>query len=315
MKSISIICPVYNEETSILPFYNRLNAVIDPLRSKYDIELIFTNNRSEDKTLSEIQKIREFDKNVHVLTYSRNFGYQASVLGGLTMAASDGMIVIDVDCEDPPEMIPEFLNKWEEGYDIVYGLRMNRPEWKGLVYLRKLFYKVLKFTADADIILNMAEFSLVSSHVRDVMIKNNTTYPFLRSEIGYVGFSHHGIPYDRQTRINGKTHYNYWTMLIFGIGGILSSSTFPMRVAVYFLPFFILLNMIMLGLDLFLTIPGLFKFLVVFDFIYGISLLTTYGIYLARIYKNSISRPVFIVDWKHSFPDQLYFNKKRLKQE
>ncbi len=297
---ISIICPVHNEQESIPVFYSRLQNAVAPLRKEYDFDLMFINDRSTDKTLDVIHKIREKDSSIQVLTLSRNFGYQAAVLAGMKFAHGKGIFTIDVDCEDPPELIPQFVAKWKEGYDVVYGLREGRPESRILIELRKLFYRSLKIMADSDIVLDMAEFALISSHVRDIIVDNQNTFPFLRAEIGYVGFSRIGIKYDRQSRVRGKSHYNIWRMSVFAGGGILTSSTFPMRFAFYLMPLFVVLNIFLLALDLILHTASLFKVLVVFDLVYGISLLTVYGLYIARIYKNSISRPVFVIDWKLS---------------
>jgi dolichol-phosphate mannosyltransferase len=301
---ISIICPVYNEEQAIPLFYERLTSAVSPLSERYEFELIFTNNRSSDGTLDIIRALREKDPSVQVLTLSRNFGYQASVLAGITHAAGDAIIVIDVDCEDPPEMIPRFIAKWEEGYDIVYGRRANRPEPRPLVFMRKLFYRLLRLMADTDIVLDMAEFGLVSSRVRDVMRANKNSFPFLRAEIGYSGFSRYGITYDRQQRTTGKSYYNLWGMFLFAAAGILSISTFPMRIAAYAWPLVVLANLVLLALDLAGLSSNAFKLLVALDLLYCVTLLTTHGLYLARIYKNDIARPVFIVDWKLSFINQ-----------
>ncbi len=300
---ISIICPVHNEQESIPVFYSRLQHAIAPLRKIYDFDLTFINDSSTDNTLNVIEELRTKDSSIQALTLSRNFGYQAAVLAGMKYARGNGIFTIDVDCEDPPELIPQFVAKWKEGYDVVYGLREGRPEARIIIKLRRLFYRSLKIMADSDIVLDMAEFALISSHVRDIIVDNQNTFPFLRAEIGYVGFSRIGIKYDRQLRVRGKSHYNIWRMSVFAGGGILTSSTFPMRFAFYLMPLFVLLNIFLLGLNLITNSATFFKVLVTFDLVYGISLLTVYGLYIARIYKNSISRPVFVIDWKRSFYD------------
>lgn len=304
---VSVICPVYNEEQAIPIFYERLIKAVSPLSDRYHFELIFTNNRSSDGTLDVIRALREKDNIVQVITLSRNFGYQASVLAGITHATGDAIIVIDVDCEDPPEMIPQFIAKWEEGFDIVYGLRANRPEPRPLIFMRKLFYRLLRLTADTDIVLDMAEFALVSSRVRDVMRANKNSYPFLRAEIGYAGFLRYGITYDRQQRTIGKSYYNLWGMFLFAAAGILSVSTFPLRMGAYVWPLILLLNLVLLVVDLTGVSSSAFKMLVALDLVYCITLLTSQGLYLARIYKNNMARPVFIIDWKLSLvnPDKL----------
>lgn len=296
-KLVSIICAVHNEEKTVQMFYDRLIKIINNL--DYTFEIIFTNNRSTDSTLSIIQQLIRIDPRIKVLTFSRNFGYQCSVQAGMTYAKGDCMITIDVDCEDPPELIPVFIKKWEEGFDIVYGVRTNRPESRLLIGMRNLFYKILRFTADTEIILNMAEFGLIANYVRDGIVNNTNTFPFLRTEIAYSGYKRFGVKYDREKRIAGETHYNFWRMAIFAIGGILSSSTFPFRLAVFVFPLVLIFNLLMLIADIFFG--GMyFKLLAVFDFLYISLLLTTHGIYLARIYKNGLGRPLYIVDWKMS---------------
>ncbi|MBK9502050.1 MAG: glycosyltransferase family 2 protein [Leptospiraceae bacterium] len=296
-KTISIICAVHNEEKTIPLFYDRIKNVLKDL--DYNFEIIFTNNRSTDRSLSIIQDLMKKDSRIKVLTFSRNFGYQCSVQAGMTYAKGDCIITIDVDCEDPPELIPEFLKNWEAGYDIVYGIRTNRPESKILIGMRNLFYKILRFTADTDIILNMAEYGLIANYVRDQIINNKNTFPFLRTEIAYSGYKRYGVIYNREKRIAGETHYNFWRMAIFAIGGILSSSTFPFRLAVYLFPFVTLINLLLVLGDI--VWGGYFyKILVVSDLTYFHFLLVTHGIYLARIYKNGLGRPLYIVDWQFS---------------
>lgn len=299
-KLISIICPVYNEEENIPIFYNRLQNAIHFLKSKYNFELIFTDNGSTDKTLSVLKTLHEEDLNVQAIAMSRNFGYQASVLAGMKHAKGDAIITIDVDCEDPPELIPAFIEKWKEGFDIVYGQRCNRPENKIMIGIRKFFYRLLKFVADSDIITDMAEFALISSYVRDSVVDNESTYPFLRTDIAYAGYSKVGIKYDRQKRMIGKTHYNFWKMGLFAVGGILSSSTFPMRLGIYLSPILFFINLV-----LFLVYTSgfwqhAFSLLVTFDLTFLVTQISIYGLYIARIYKNSIKRPIYIINRKKS---------------
>jgi glycosyltransferase involved in cell wall biosynthesis len=299
-KTVSIICAVHNEEKAISLFYARLKDVLKDLN--YNFELIFTNNRSTDNTLHIINELMTKDPIVRVLTFSRNFGYQSSVQAGMTHARGECIITIDVDCEDPPELIPVFLKKWEEGFDIVYGIRTNRPEPKIVIEMRNWFYKILRFTADAEIILNMAEFGLIANYVRDGIINNKNTFPFLRTEIGYSGYQRYGVIYNREKRIAGETHYNFWRMTLFAIGGILSSSTFPFRLAVYTYPLIVVYNIFFFLADIF-SGGYYFKILVISDFLYLSLILVIHGIYLARIYKNGLGRPLYIVDWRLSSKD------------
>jgi dolichol-phosphate mannosyltransferase len=297
---ISVICPVFNEEKTIPIFYKRLQAALAPLRQRYDFELLFTNNRSTDRTLEVIHELRREDPSVQVLTLSRNFGYQASVLAGMRHASGQAVVVIDADCEDPPEMLPHFILEWEKGYDIVYGKRERRPEFFGVQLMRKLFYRLNRSVADSEIILDMAEFALVSAHVRDVIVDNQSTFPFLRTEVGYVGFERKGILYEREGRVQGRSHYNFFRMAQFAVGGILSSSTFLLRLSVYLAPALLALSLALLFVDILLGYEKAFHALVTADLMYLVFFTSAVCVYLARVYKNGVDRPVFIVDWKKS---------------
>lgn len=300
-KLVSIICPVYNEQVNIQMFYDRMETALSNLRGLYKFEYIFTNNRSTDNTLEIISSLRELDKRVQMITFSRNFGYQASVLAGLHYAKGDASIVIDVDCEDPPEMIPSFIEKWQEGYDIVYGIRKKRQENIIVQEARNLFYWLLNKVGDHEIIMNMAEFGLITKEVRQEILNNKSTFPFLRTEISYAGFNQIGINYIRQARQYGKTHYNFWGMAQFAVGGILSSSTFLLRLSAFIGAVFVLLNALALFFEITNLISKAFEVIVILDLMYLVFFMATISIYIARIYKNGVQRPIFIVDKRHTF--------------
>ena len=297
-KLVSIISAVYNEQHTIPIFYGRLQRAIAEVRDEFDFELIFTNNASQDATAKVIADLREKDPSVQLVTFSRNFGYQASIQAGLTYAGGDASIVIDVDCEDPPEMIPEFLKHWQGGYDIVYGIRQDRPEPWIIKKFRSAFYHILGASADMDIVLFMAEFSLITREVREAILLNQTSFPFLRAEIGYAGFARFGIPYSRQKRVAGETHYNLIGMTIFAVAGILTASTVLMRLAVYVLPLIFLSNAALITWDVLTGGSTGFRLCVTLDLLYIICLLTAFGLYIARIYKNGMRRPNFLISRK-----------------
>ena len=300
-KRVSIVCPVFNEEEAVPLFYERMQKAITPLRAEIDFELIFTNNRSTDRTLEVILALREQDPTVQVISLSRNFGYQASVTSGLRYATGDAIVVIDVDCEDPPELIPQFIEEWRKGYDIVYGLRWKRSELHVVHLMRKAFYRINKAVADSDIILDMAEFALVGAYVRDQMLANNSTYPFLRAEAAFVGFQRKGIAYQRQPRLRGKTHYNFMGMARFAIAGILSSSTFPLRLVAYVCWPLLLLDLVLLIAIAVMASPTrLFLVGVMVNMVFLVFSIAFVALYLARTYKNAVARPLYIVDWRYT---------------
>jgi dolichol-phosphate mannosyltransferase len=299
-KLVSIICPVYNEQVNIQMFYDRLETTLSDLRDLYKFEYIFTNNRSTDNTVEIISNLREHDKRVQLISFSRNFGYQASVLAGLHYAKGDASIVIDVDCEDPPEMIPSFIEKWQEGYDIVYGIRKKRQENVLVQESRNFFYWLLNKVGDHEIIMNMAEFGLITKDVRQEILNNKSTFPFLRTEISYAGFNQIGINYIRQARQYGKTHYNFWGMAQFAVGGILSSSTFLLRLSAFIGAVLVLLNAFAVFFEITNSVNKAFEVIVILDLMYLVFFMATISIYIARIYKNGVQRPVFIVDKRYT---------------
>ena len=303
-KKISVVCPVYNEGEAINLYYERFQKATACLGDRYRIELTFINNCSTDNTLDEIKKIQSDQISIQYISLTRNFGYQSSVLCGLTYATGEAIVVNDVDCEDPPELIPKFVEKWEEGYDIIYGQRGKRPESLSLTFCRKLFYRITRAIADNDFILDMAEFSLFTKRVRDEVVKIKTTFPFIRNELAYVGFRIIGIPYDRELRVGGKSNYNGFKgmlrMIKFAVAGILTASTFPLRLIFYLAAPLLLVNLI--AAILYLTNPAVIPIhlIHILNSMFLISAVTFLSTYMARVYKDGIKRPVFIIDWKNT---------------
>jgi polyisoprenyl-phosphate glycosyltransferase len=304
---VTIVCPVFNEEKAVPLFYERFVKAIAPCEERVSIELLFVNNRSTDSTLEIVRGLQAKDPRVKVITFSRNYGYQASITGGMRHATGDAVGNIDVDCEDPPEMIPRFIDKWLGGVDVVYGLRDKREEFFLMHLGRKLFYRGTRGIADHDIILDMAEFFLVDKRVRDAALTTKSTFPFVRGQVGFVGFRREGIPYKRERRIVGETHYNLLGAARFGIAGILSSSTLPLRVLAYMGVSWFLANLVAailllaIGDRIALSWPVRIVGAVAF-FQLGWMMLAfgALGIYLARVYKDVLGLPLYVVDEKLS---------------
>jgi dolichol-phosphate mannosyltransferase len=270
------------------------------LSERYRCELVFTNNASSDGTVDCIKEIAAANPNVYLITISKNVGYQASLECGLRTARGEVFVFIDVDCEDPPEMILDFVKWYEEGYDIVYGERIDRAEPRLLMWGRKVFYRVLKALADDEVILDMAEFSLLAGHVREAIIKDHSSFPFIRASIGRIGFNRKNLPYKRHKRAAGATHFRLFGMAYFAIAGILSSSTLFLRLPIFLLPFWLLA---VTGLYLYRIysqnqwLDAAILFLVLAYFGSAISFIS---IYVGRTYKNSLGRPNFVIDNKRS---------------
>lgn len=300
-----IICPVYNEEKVVPLFFDRALPVINELSARYKVDLLFINNASTDGTYQAIQKLRQEHIFVYVITLSRNVGYQCSLECGLRNAKGDIISFIDVDCEDPPEMILDFVNRYEQGYDIVYGERVDREEIAVIKQLRKLFYHIVHRIADDDVILYMAEFSLLTSEVRDAIIKDQNSFPFIRSSIARVGFNRIGLPYKRHRRIGGATHYNLIGMIVFATAGILASTTLPLRLPIFVLPLWLTLTGILGFLQIetgnpWFTYTNIF---VAAAYLGGTGAFT--ALYVARTYKNGLQRPNYVMHrrFTHLQPD------------
>lgn len=298
---LTVIVPVLNEAETIPLFFNRINPVLSKIAKNYKVNLLFLNNASTDKSFEVISKIRQTSNFVHLITMSSNVGYQRSIECGLRNARGDIFVVIDVDCEDPPEMILQFIDHYEKGFDLVYGLRADRSESKIMKLCRKYFYHIVKGVSDDEILLYMAEFALLTSEVRDATIASVDSFPFLRSSMARVGFNRIGISYKRQPRIAGETHYNLYGMFVFAIASILSSTTFPLRLPLYFMPWW---TLGCVSLVWSYSVAGNFFYLLlltIMSCIYIGGTLSSIALYLARTYKNGLQRPNYFIHKRYSF--------------
>jgi glycosyltransferase involved in cell wall biosynthesis len=293
--TLAVLCPVYNEQDAIPLFLKRMMNIFAQLGAHYAPSLYFIDNGCTDASMSIIRSFHQSHPNVFAIVMSRNFGYQSALEAGLRTVTANLYVMIDVDCEDPPEMIMDFLRHYEEGFEIVYGERADRPEPPILKGLRKLYYRIVRWLADDNFVLNMAEFSLITAEVRNAILQDASSTPFLRASIGRIGFRRKNLPYRRHSRIAGKTHYNFVSLTLFGIVGILSSSTVVLRAPAYVLPFWALA---MTGIAILATVsPGGWQIpaLLLLGFGYlGFSVAFN-GLYIARVYKNGLQRPNAIV--------------------
>lgn len=292
-KKLAVVIPCHNESANVEPFYESARKVLDVM--PLDWALLFVNDASADDTLDKILALRKRDPRVRVATLTRNFGYHSALVAGLSSAEADLYAIVDVDGEDPPEMLAKFHEAVEKGAHTVYGIRNERPEPAHIIFFRWLFYWVNQHIADGPIKLWMAEFGMFTRPVRDYILANRTTFPFLRAELAYVGLRMEGVPYVRQPRLHGNSHYNFWHMSMFAIGGFLASSTFPLRASLYLSAGFAALYAVLLAA----LKPGLVEagaLAAVLGFLFLLPTLPMLALYLARTYKNVTARPVFFLD-------------------
>ena len=230
---ISIIVPVLNEEQNIHRLYTTVNETLAPLASRYDVEFIFTDNHSTDNSYELLRGLAEKDQRVHVIRFSRNFGFQASIMTGYLNAQGDAAIQLDCDLQDPPAMIHEFIQHWEQGYKVVYGVRKKRKEGWLVTMLRKVFYRVINALSEHPLPIDAGDFRLVDRRIIEELRKTNEATPYLRGKIATMGFRQIGIPYDRDARTHGESKFRFSDLMRLAVDGILNHSIAPLRLATY----------------------------------------------------------------------------------
>ena len=290
---LTVIVPAHNEEANIQMFYERIFPVLSSLEVS-DWEILFMNNASTDATLDRILQLREREPRVKVITLTRNFGLQASLTAGLSSRESALYAIIDVDCEDPPELLVQFLREIRAGAHTAYGIRSTRDEPAWLTSFRGLIYWINRQIADFPTLLWMAEFVMITRTVRDAVVANKSAFPFVRSEIAYAGLKAVGIPYFRASRKHGLSHVNFRGMAEFAVG-FLTSSTFPLRFTLY-LSALVMLLFVTGVLSLGMALAQCAAWAVLLGFAYLLVTIPVLSVYVARTYKNSLARPLFIID-------------------
>lgn len=230
MKKISIVIPMYNEHEIANMCYKRINEVIKQLNN-YEYEIIFINDGSKDNTQLILEEIAKEDKNVKILSFSRNFGHQAAVTAGIKYVTGDAIVIMDADLQDPPELIPDMLKLWEDGNEVIYGKR-NARKGESLFKLMtaKMFYNTLNALSDVDIPKDTGDFRLVDRKVVDTINNLPEHNKFLRGLFSWVGYKQYAYEYERQERKAGKTKYPLKKMLKLASDGIVSFSTKPLKI-------------------------------------------------------------------------------------
>lgn len=230
MKLISIVTPCYNEESNVSDLYAQVKNVFKQL-PQYRYEHIFIDNSSTDKTVDELKALAKEDKNVKIIINSRNFGHIRSPYHGLLQAQGDAVISLVADLQDPPQLIHEFLKKWEEGYKIVIGVKPKSQESKLMFFIRRLGYSFINRISDIKLIKNFTGFGLYDKHVIAILHNYDDPYPYFRGMIADIGFDIAEIPYNQPVRKRGVTKNNLYSLYDIGMLGITSYSKIPLRLA------------------------------------------------------------------------------------
>ncbi len=300
--AISVVVPVYNEEENLETLYQRLCLAIET--SGESFECIFVNDGSSDRSQSILQELAARDSRVSVLELARNFGHQTALSAGLDFARGEGIVLIDADLQDTPESIPMFIQRWREGYEVVYAIRTERKEnWiKRSGY--RCFYRLLQQVAKVDIPLDAGDFCIMDRKVVDILNAMPERNRFIRGIRSWVGFKQLGVPVERHARNAGCAKYSYSDLVFLALDGLVSFSFVPLRIISMvgisvslfsvFIAMFYAVKKIFYGL----YPPGFATLVVLISFFAGTQLVTigVIGEYIGRIFDEVKRRPLYIVE-------------------
>lgn len=302
---LSVCIPVYNEEENVRACYESLKPILDGLGPDLAWEMVFTDNHSTDATFTLLCTLAKEDPRVRVFRFSKNFGYQRSILTAYLKARGDAVIQMDVDLQDPPEMIPEFVRLWREGHDVVYGVRRTRKEGRAITWARRAFYHLVRRLSEDELPLEAGDFRLLDRKIVTLLAGMEDAQPYLRGSIAAMGFSQVGVPYDRRARERGQSKFSFGALVGLALDGILNHSVIPLRVATFIglavslLTLLMILGYIVAKLVVGLSMPPGFPTIVVL-LLGSLSLnalfLGIIGEYLGRIYKQVKRKPITIIE-------------------
>lgn len=320
MKKISIIVPAYNEEASLPYLYERLTKVVEPLEDKYEFEFLFVNDGSKDKTVEIIKKYRKKDKRISYIDFARNFGKEIAMKAGIDYVSADAVIFIDADLQDPPELIPELIKYWEEGYDDVYARRKSRKRETWLKkFTSKMYYRVLQSLTSVEIQIDTGDFRLLDKRCVNVLKSMNETDRNSKSMFSWIGYKKKAVYYDRDPRVAGKTKFNYKKLMNLALDGITSFTTTPLRLSTNLaIPTFLMLfvyfiYVIIKAIVTHTAIQAFQAIILLILFFSGVQILLfgIVGEYLGRIFNESKNRPLYLVN---EYNDKREDNDKLLKK-
>lgn len=302
MKKVTLLVPVYNEEAMLSTLYGRLIDLIKR-NSNYEWEILFINDGSSDNTLAVIRQLRQSDLRVNYVNLSRNFGKEVAMLAGFDYTTGDCCVVMDADLQDPPELVDQMLQYWEEGYDDIYAKRRHRGEESWLRRRLSLaFYTLLQKMSRIDILPNVGDFRLLDRRCVLTLRRMREQERYTKGLFCWIGYNKKGIEFDRGDRLAGHSSWSFFKLLNLAIEGITSSSTAPLRIATFcgmlcgissfIYAIYFLVKTIMFG-DQAAGFPTL---IVAILFLGGIQLfsLGVIGEYIGRIFKETKGRPAYI---------------------
>jgi len=298
---LSVVIPVYNEQENLAALYSRLIAALEPVEPNF--EIVFVNDGSRDDSAAILESLALRDPRVQVIELARNFGHQIAISAGLDFARGEAVIVMDADLQDPPEVLPKFIAKWREGYEVVYAIREQRKEgwFKRAAYA--LFYRLLQRIANIQIPLDSGDFCIMDRRVVDVLIRMPERNRFVRGIRSWIGLNQTGLAYERHARYAGKPKYTFTRLVYLALDGLVSFSFVPLRMitllgfGVSALSILLAIGYAIQKLTVGLNPPGFATTVVAIFFLAGIQLITmgVIGEYVGRIFEEVKQRPLYVV--------------------
>ncbi|MGD0050291.1 MAG: glycosyltransferase family 2 protein [Vulcanimicrobiaceae bacterium] len=301
---LSIVAPLYNEEGNVTELVRRLGAVASTIEGFATYELVLVNDGSTDRTRALLREHAARDPHLVVVELSRNFGHQIAATAGLDIARGDAVVLIDADLQDPPELIPELVARWREGYDVVYAVRRNRKgESPFKLFTARLFYRVIRRLTNVEIPVDSGDFRLFSRRVVDALKSIRERHRFIRGLVSWVGYRQSAVTYDRDARFTGTTKYPVSKMLRFAVDGITSFSDIPLRIATWFgfvvsaVAFGVALAEIAIRIFTGYNLPGYTSTIFAILFLGGVQLIGIgiLGEYVGRIHDEVKGRPLYLL--------------------
>src|SRR6201987_4222676 len=300
---IAIVVPCFNEEEVLRETHQQLFALLEPLPQTF--EILYVDDGSSDRTPEICRELQALDERIRVIRFSRNFGHQMAITAGLEHAAGDAVAIIDADLQDPPEVLADFVAKWMEGFQVVYGVRTERDgETAFKLWTAKIFYRTMGNLSDTEIPLDTGDFRLLDRRVVDALLTMPERDRFVRGMVSWLGFSQVAVPYHRASRAAGETKFSFFKMVKFATDGIVSFSILPLRLATWVgfaASGIALLGVLITVVERLMGAEGLLKgwasVLVAILFIGGVQLICMgiIGEYVGRIYGESTRRPLYVV--------------------
>ena len=306
MKTLSIVVPAYNEEEVIELFYKKVKEIVDRIKEKYEYEIVFVDDGSTDNTLNILKKLRESDKNINIISFSRNFGKEAGMYAGLKNSSGDIVVILDADLQHDPENIIKMIKYIEEGYDTVTTIRNRKGESKIKSFFANMFYKFMSGNKETKLKKGSQDFRMMTRQVVQAILELKEYNRFSKGIFNWVGFKTKYIEVENQKRAAGKTKWNFMKLFKYAIDGITSFSVGPLKVAtvsggiISLLSLIFAIQIVIQTLIMGKDVPGYASTITSVLFMGGIQLITI-GIlseYVGKIYLEKKGRPQYIVKEK-----------------